>query len=410
MEPIVDRGCGLDVGQAIVVACLLVGRADQKARKEVRTFRTLTSDLLKLKDWLLSEGCTHVAMESTGVYWKPIYAILEDAFELIVANAHHIQNVPGRKTDVKDSEWIAELLRHGLLKKSFVPPKPIRQLRDLLRYRRKVVEARSAERNRLLKLLENANLKLASVISDVFGVSGLLMLKAILKGEQTPEQMAQLAKRRLRKKIPELQLALDGRVEEHHRFLLDLQIRRLEQFDRDVDVLDREIDTRLQPYREQQTLLMELPGVERVIAATLVAEIGVDMSVFDSAEHLTAWAGVCPGNNESAGKRKNAHSRRGNIHLKTALVEAADAAARTNGTYLKNKFHRLKARRGHKRAAVAVARKILIAAYYMLSTGAHFRELGPEYLDRLHPRRVADNLVKRLQRLGFVVTIQRAAA
>jgi transposase len=410
MEPIVERGCGLDIGQAIVVACLLTGRPDQKPKKEVRTFRTLTSELLKLKDWLISGRCTRVAMESTGVYWKPIYAILEDAFELIVANAHHIQNVPGRKTDVKDSEWIAELLRHGLLKKSFVPPKPIRQLRDLLRYRRKVVEARSAERNRLLKLLEDANLKLASVISDVFGVSGLLMLKAILKGEQTSEQMAQLAKRRLRKKIPELQLALDGRVEEHHRFLLDLQIRRLEQFDRDIDMLDREIDTRLQPYREQQTLLMELPGVERVIAATLVAEIGVDMSVFDSAEHLAAWAGVCPGNNESAGKRKNAHSRRGNIHLKTALVEAADAAARTNGTYLKNKFHRLKARRGHKRAAVAVARKLLIAAYYMLSTRAHFRELGPEYLDRLNPRRAAANLVKRLQRLGFVVTIQRAAA
>src|SRR5881397_440890 len=229
MEPIVERACGLDVHQATVVACLLAGQAHEKPRKEVRTFGTFTEDLVKLRDWLQSEGCTHVGMESTGVYWKPVYAVLEDAFEIIVGNAHHIKNVPGRKTDVRDSEWIADLVRHGLIAKSFVPPKPIRELRDLLRYRRKLVESRSSERNRLLKLLETANIKLASVASDVFGVSGMLILRAILQGEATPDQMAQLAKGRLRHKASDLARALEGTVEEHHRFLLGFQLRRLEQ-------------------------------------------------------------------------------------------------------------------------------------------------------------------------------------
>src|SRR5213594_641798 len=255
MEAIVERVCGLDVHQATVVACLLVGQAHEKPRKEIRTFAAFTEDLMKLREWLQSEGCTHVAMESTGVYWRPVYAILEDAFEIIVGNAHHIRNVPGRKTDVKDSEWIADLVRHGLIAKSFVPPKPIRELRDLLRYRRKLVESRTAERNRLLKLLETANIKLASVASDVFGVSGMGMLRAILKGEATPEQMAQLAKGRMRRKVDDLVLALDGRVEEHHRFLLGLQISRLEQADADVARLDQRIDERLNPYTESHARL-----------------------------------------------------------------------------------------------------------------------------------------------------------
>src|SRR5437867_6266012 len=229
MEPIVERACGLDVHQATVVACLLVGQAHEKPKKEVRTFGTFAQELMRLHDWLQSEGCTHVGMESTGVYWKPVYAVLEDAFEIIVGNAHHIKNVPGRKTDVKDSEWIADLVRHGLIAKSFVPPKPIRELRDLLRYRRKLVESKSSERNRLLKLLETANIKLASVASDVFGVSGMRMLRAILKGEATPDEMAQLAKGRMRHKAAELARALEGKVEEHHRFLLGFQIRRLDQ-------------------------------------------------------------------------------------------------------------------------------------------------------------------------------------
>jgi len=403
MEPIVERGCGLDVHQATVVACLLVGRADQKPRKEIRTFSTVTRGLLELRDWLLAEGCTHVGMESTGIYWKPIYAVLEGSFELIVGNAHHIKNVPGRKTDVKDAEWLGHLLRHGLIAKSFVPPQPIRELRDLLRYRRKLVESRTAERNRLSKLLETANIKLSSVISDLFGASGMAMLHALLEGTATAAQMTQLAKQRMRAKIPEIELALEGRVEDHHRFLLKMQLHRLEQVDADLGRLEERVEQHLLPYQEQRRRLMKIPGVDRIVAAILIAEIGVDMSVFKSASHLAAWAGVCPGNNESAGKQKSTATRKGNVHLKTALVEAASAAARKKGSYLKDKFFRLKARRGYKRAAMAIAHKILKAAHRILSTDAEYEDIGETYLDHLDERRVAANLVRRLERLGYQV-------
>jgi len=410
METIVERCCGLDVHQATIVACLLVGRASEKPRKQVKTFRAMTQDLLALRDWLLSEGCTHVGMESTGVYWKPVHAVLEGAFQIVVGNAHHIRNVPGRKTDVKDSEWIADLLRHGLIAKSFVPPKPIRELRDLLRYRRKLVESRSAERNRLLKLLETANIKLASVATNVFGVSGMLMLNAILKDDSSPAQMAELAKGRMRDKIPDLKLALEGSVQEHHRFLLRLQLRRLKRTDEDLAELEQRIDERLGPYREQQALLVQIPGIDRILAAVMIAELGTDMTVFHSAKHLAAWAGVCPGNNESAGKRKSDRVRNGNAHLKTALVEAANAASRKKGSYLKDKFFRIKARRGPKRAAIAIAHKILIAAYHMLSTGSAYKDLGEPYLDRVARYRVTHQLVRRLERLGYDVhLIQKVA-
>jgi transposase len=405
MEPIVERCCGLDVHQATVVACLLVGRPDQKPRKEIRTFPTVTRSLLELRDWLATQGCTHVGMESTGVYWKPVYALLEGEFELIVGNAHHIKNVPGRKTDVKDAEWIADLVRHGLIRKSFVPPKPIRELRDLVRYRRKLVESRTAERNRLSKLLETANIKLSSVASDIFGASGMAMLHALVEGTATAEQMAQLAKSRLRAKIPELELALDGRVEEHHRFLLKLQIHRLEQVDADLHQIDERIDQRLEPHQEQRRRLMKIPGVDRIVAAILIAELGTDMSVFQSAAHLAAWAGVSPGNNESAGKSKSTETRKGNVHLKTALVEAATSAARKKGSYLKDKFFRLKARRGYKRAAMAIAHKILKLAHRILSTTEEYQDLGDAYLDQRDERRVADNLVRRLERLGYQVQV-----
>ncbi len=409
MDAIIERCCGIDVGEATVTACLLTGKADEKPRKVVRTFSAVTRELLALKDWLLAEGCTHVAMESTGVYWKPVYAILEDSFDITVGNAHHIKNVPGRKTDVKDSEWIADLLRHGLIAKSFVPPEPIRKLRDLLRYRRKLVQSRTSEKNRLLKLLESANIKLSSVASDVFGTSGMLMLRALIIGEATPEEMAQLAKGALRKKLAELELALEGRIEQHHRFLLGLQIRRLEQLDADIALLDARVEERLAPYRAQHELLQQIPGVSVVLAATLIAELGVDMSAFPSASHLAAWAGVCPGNDESAGKRRNARVRKGNVHLKTVLVEAANAIPRTKGTYLKDKFFRLKARRGHKRAVMAIAHKILVAAYHMLSSGAGYRDLGESYLDTIRQTRVARSLVHRLERLGYTVKIEKAA-
>jgi transposase len=367
METLVERGCGLDVHQATVVACLLMVRKDGKVQKQVRTFGTTTRELLSMREWLLSQGCTHVAMESTGVYWKPVYAILEGAFQIVVANAQHVKKVPGRKTDVKDAEWIADLLCHGLLRQSFVPPQPIRELRDLTRYRRKLVESQSAERNRLLKVLETANIKLSSVATDVFGTSGRLMLRALIEGKTTPEEMAELAKRKLRSKIPQLELALEGKVEDHHRFLLKLQLDRLERAEGDLAVLEKHIQEKLEPYAAQLALLDEIPGVDWTLAAVIIAELGVDMSVFQSVSQLASWAGVCPGNNESAGKRKSTRIPKGNMYLKTALVEAAHAAAKTKGSYLRDKFYRLKARRGYKRAAVAIGHKILVSIYHMIS-------------------------------------------
>jgi transposase len=405
MEAIVERVAGVDVGQATVVATVLVGAAHERARKETRTFRTITRELFGLREWLHAKGVTHVALEGTGIYWRPVYEVLEDGFEMILGNAHHIKKVPGRKTDVKDSEWLADLARHGLIAKSFVPPKPLRRLRELLRYRRKLMESRTAERNRLLKLLETANVKLASVASSVFGVSGRLMLQALIEGVATPAAMAALAQGRLRKKVGELEEALEGRFDEHHRFLLQLQLQRLDHTDSDLATLDAHIDEALIPYRDQCERLEQIPGVSRVVAAVLVAELGTDMTVFRSAQHAAAWAGVCPGNNESAGKRMGVGARKGNVHLRTALVEAAVAASHAKGTYLRDKFYRLRARRGTKRAAMAIAHKILIAAYHLLATHAVYRDLGAAYLDSLEKRHATRNLVRRLERLGYEVTL-----
>ena len=406
MQTLVERGCGLDVHQATVVACLLMVRKDGRVQKQLRTLGTTTRELLTLREWLLSEGCTHVALESTGVYWKPVYAILEGAFQIVVANAQHVKKVPGRKTDVKDAEWIADLLCHGLLRSSFVPPQPISELRDFTRYRRKLVESRSAERNRLLKVLETANIKLASVATDVFGTSGRLMLRALIEGKSTPQEMAELAQKRLRSKIPQLALALEGKLEEHHRFLLKLQLDRLERVESDLAALEQRIQEKLQPYAAQLALLQEIPGVERTLAAVIIAdELGVDMSVFQSVSHLASWAGVCPGNNESAGKRKSSRIPKGNVYLKTAVVEAANSAARAKGTYLRDKFYRLKARRGYKRAAVAIAHKILVSIYHMLSQNVSYNDLGDRYLDNLNKHHLTRNLVHRLERLGYLVTL-----
>jgi len=405
MQTLVERGCGLDVHQATVVACLLIVGKDGKVQKQMRAFGTTTHELVSLREWLLAQGCTHLAMESTGVYWKPVYAILEGALEIIVANAQHVKKVPGRKTDVKDAEWLADLLCHGLLRPSFVPPRPIRELRDLTRYRRKLVESQAAERNRLLKLLESANIKLASVATDVFGISGRLMLRALIEGKASPKEMAELAKRKLRSKIPELELALEGRVEEHHRFLLKLQLDRVESVEKDLEVLEQHIRQKLEPYAAQLSLLDEIPGVDWTLAAVIIAELGVDMSVFQNVSQLASWAGVCPGNNESAGKRKSSRIPKGNVYLKTALVEAANAAAKAKGTYLRDKFYRLKARRGYKRATVAIAHKILVAIYHMLSQQVSYNDLGDLYLDKLNKHHLTRNLVHRLERLGYTVTL-----
>src|SRR3954471_12229131 len=400
MEAIVERCAGLDVHQATVVACVLIGEAGRKPRKEIRTFSTMTRDLEGLRDWLTELGVTQVGMESTGVCWKPVHAILEGYFELIVANAHHIRNVPGRKTDVKDAEWAAELIRHGLVKPSFVPPPPIRELRDLVRLRRSLSDALTSEQNRARKLLETANIKLASVVSEVFGVSGRAMMKALVENTATPQEMADLAKRRLRRKLAPLALALDGRLSEHHRYLLAFHLRRVEAIEADLRDLDQRIAEKAQPYQAQRRLLRQIPGVDDRIAVAIIAEIGIDMTVFGNAKRLAAW--VCPGNHESAGKKKSTAARKGNIHLKT--VQAC--AARTKGSYYKDKYQRLKARRGSQRAAIA--HKILVAVFHMLDKTLPFKELGEAFLDQ--QARTRTTLVRRLNNLGYDVLLRPKVA
>jgi transposase len=410
MDVIVERCAGLDVHQASVVACVLIGQPGRRPRKEVRSFGTMTRDLEALRGWLEELGVSHVGMESTGVYWRPVHAILEDRFTLIVGNAHHIKAVPGRKTDVKDAEWLADLVRHGLIKASFVPPPAIRELRDLVRLRRSLVEARATERNRTLKLLETANIKLASVATDVFGASGMAMLEALAENKAAPAEMAELARGTLRRKREPLAWALEGRMTEHHRYVLAFHLRRLAAIEVDLRALDARIEEQVRPFQAQQQLLQQIPGVDALVAATIIAEIGIDMSVFGNARRLAAWAGVCPGNHESAGRRKSGTTRRGNVHLKTALVTAAVCASRTKGTYYKDKYHRLRARRGRLRAAMAIAHKILIAAYHMLAGGVPYRELGEAFLDQQARHRTVRHLLHRLNHLGYDVMLQPRAA
>ena len=405
MERMIERCAGLDVHQATVVACILINERGKRPRKELRTFGTMTQELEALRDWLAVARVTHVGMESTGVYWRPVHAVLEEHFEVIVGNARHIRNVPGRKTDVKDAEWIADLVCCGLIRPSFVPPKPFRELRELLRYRRKLTEAQAAERNRLQKQLEIANIKLGSVATDVFGVSGRAIVRALIDNTTSPTEMADLARGRLRSKRDELTHALKGRLDDTHRFLLSMQLRRVEDIEQLIEILDQRIAEKLELYQAEMALLMQIPGVDWVVAAVLVAELGVDMSVFISVHHLAAWAGLCPGSHESAGKRRNTTARKGNVHLRTMLVGAARPAARTKASYFKDKYYRLKARRGAKRAGVAIAHKILVAAYHMLARRVDYRDLGEAYLDRIDQTRTAANLKRRLERLGYVVSI-----
>lgn len=402
METVVERACGLDVHKKQVTASIIVPGDGAKLRQQTRTFGTTTRELESLRDWLTAEGVTQVGMESTGVYWRPVHAILEGHFALIVGNAHHIKNVPGRKTDVKDSQWLAQLVRFGLIRASFVPPPVLREMRELTRYRRKLVEGRSAQRNRIQRLLENANIKLGSVASDVFGVSGMLMLAALAKGEASPEQMAALAKGKLREKSAALTLALEGRMTESLRFLLTEQLSHLAHLDQSIKTIEARLEQQLQPYRAQVELLTQLPGVDWVLAATIVAELGVDMSVFHSAKHAAAWAGIAPGNNESAGKQHKAKTRSGNVHLKTALVEAAHGAARTKGGYHQAQYRRL-AKRGKLKAYVAVGHSIFIAAYHMLRDGQPYRDLGADHFDKLAGKRRANRLARQLEALGYDV-------
>ena len=406
MEAIIERVAGLDVHQGSVVACVILSAAGHRPSKEVRSFGTMRKDLAALREWLLEKGVTHVGMEGTGVYWQPVHAVLEGDFTVIVGNASHMRNVPGRKTDVKDAEWIADLVRHGLVRASFVPPPDVRVLRDLVRHRKALVGTLAAERNRTLKLLESAGIKLAGVMSDVFGVSGMLMLRALAEGRSAPAEMADLAKRRLRSKINRLALALDGKLAAHQRVLLGLHIRRLGEIDRDLAEIETAIGSAMQPFAAQQALLVTIPGVDALTAAAIIAEIGADMSVFGTAQRLAAWAGLCPANHESAGKQKRRGTRKGNPHLKAMLVGTAISASRTKGSYLRDKFHRLRVRMGAKKAAVAVAHKILVAVFHMLQRAVAFADLGADYLDRVDKHRTAKRLVRRLDALGYAVMLQ----
>ncbi len=405
MEVMVERAAGLDVHQASLVASLLLGPAGGKPSRERRSFGTLRKDLEALADWLAEHGVTHVALESTGVYWLPVYEALEGRVTLILANAHHVKAVPGRKTDMADADWLATLARHGLIRPSFVPPKPQRELRVLTRERRVLVESLTRERNLVLKLLESANVKLASVLSDVFGVSGTAMLRALIEGRLSPAEMAALGKGRLRAKPAEIEAALDGRLAQAHRLALQLHVEQLDLIERQIAVLDKAIAAQLEPHGEILQRLCQIPGVDRTLAAVILAEIGPDVRAFEGAHRLAAWAGLCPGNNQSAGRAKSSRVRKGNVHLKTALVQAAVAAARCTGTYLQAKYHRLRSRCGPKRAAVAVAHKIVIAVYHMLARGVDYVDLGAAHLDRRTAARTTRRLVKRLQSLGYEVTL-----
>lgn len=410
METIIERCCGLDVHKKTIVACLMVGKPGEKPKKTIKTFSTMTRDLLACKDWLESEGCTHVALESSGVYWKPVFNILEDSMEVILANARHIKNVPGRKTDVKDCEWIAQLLRHGLIKGSFIPPRPIRELRDLTRYRKKLIQQRSSELNRIHKFLEDANIKLSSVVTDINGLSAQDMIYHLIKDDMSPKEMAELARGRLRKKITELEKALEGYLREHHRLILRLSIQMIASYDEAIDKLDHEIDQRMKPYREEAERLENIPGVKKRTVESIVAEIGVDMSRFPSDAHISSWAGVSPGNNESAGKRHSGRSTPGNRWLKGSLTEAAWAASKEKGTYLKARYQRLVSRRGKKRAALAIAHTILIMAYHIIKEQCTYKELGADYFDRLNEEHIIKRLTSRIQALGYKVDLEKLPA
>jgi transposase len=406
MDTLYPRCAGIAVHKGNVVVCVRCCDGPGQVFEEVRTFATVTRDLLALADWLAGQRVTHVAMESTGVYWQPVFNILEGGVHVVLVNAEHIKQVPGRKTDVKDCQWIAQLLQHGLLKASFVPPEPIRELRDLTRQRTQLIQERSAAANRIQKVLEGANIKLAGVASDVLGASGRDMLEALIAGETDPVKLADLARKRLREKIPALQLALEGRVTDHHRFLLRLHLDHVAHLEGLIGRLGAQIEESLAPFAEAAARLQTIPGVSQRVAETVLAEIGPDMGQFPSADHLASWAGMCPGNNESAGKRRSGKTTKGSRWLRQMLVQAAWAASHSKGTYLQAQYRRLARRRGKKRALVALGHTLLGIIYHVLKRGATYQELGPDFLDRLEPERLTRQLVKRLQALGHKVTLE----
>jgi transposase len=408
MNVVHARCAGLDVHQQTVVACARVvvkGRITQ----EVRTFGTTTRELLALADWLAAHGCTHVAMESTGVYWKPVWHVLEEHFELVLANAMHIRNIPGRKSDVNDATWIAELLAHGLIRGSFVPPAAVTALRDLMRTRKQLVRESARHTLRLQKILEDANLKLITVVSDILGVSGRAILEALIAGEQNADRLADLTLGRLNAPRALLVEAVHGRVTEHHRFLLRLHLTQIDTLEAARHEIETRVGEMLAPFRAAAARLTTMPGVSDTVARVIIAEIGIDMERFPTAGHLVSWAGLCPRLHESAGKRLSTRTRPGTPWLKTTLVQAAWAAVRTKNTYLRAQFLRLKSRRGPKKAIIAVAASMLTATYHMLKNDVDYYDLGPDHFDRRDKAKLARHLIRRLHDLGLNVEIRPAA-
>lgn len=409
MDRLIERCAGLDVHRDTVAACVRVPGANGERQQQVRTFGTTAAELLALRDWLEAHAVTHVAMESTGVYWKPVFYVLEDAFTCLLVNATHVKQVPGRKTDVKDCVWIAQLLEHGLLRDSFVPPAPIRELRDLTRHRKTLIQERSRVANRLHKLLQDAGIKLASVATDILGKSGRAMLDALVQGTTDPAVLADLARGKLRKKLPALREALAGRFRSHHTLLVGQMLTHIDYLDEAIATVSEEVQGRLAPFADHLAKLDEIPGINQRTGEVVIAELGVDMTFFPSDGHLASWAGLCPGNNESAGKRKSGKTRKGNRWLRMALTEAAEAGIRTKDSAFGARYRRVMRHRGHKKAVIAVAHAMLRIIYHILAEGTPYRELGADYYDQRHKQRVTRRAIQMLERLGYRVTFEAAA-
>ncbi len=445
MEILHERCAGLDVHKKNVKACLTTPGEGGKRKKETRTYLTMTQSLLELRDWLKEQGCTHIAMEATGVYWKPIYNLLEGDFEILVVNAHHIKTVPGRKTDVKDAEWIADLLSHGLLSASFIPSAPQRELRELTRYRTKLVEERTREINRLQKTLEDTNLKLGDVVSDVMGKAAQMILRAVVDGETDPVRLAALAVGRVRASQETLERALTGKVTAHHRFMLGEHLTQIEHLDEAIGRVSEEIARRFTPpepppqdgdeeteppsqhasatheppqssgkpaplsWKQAVEIIDRITGISERLAQGLLAEIGINMDQFPSAKHLASWVGICPGNHESAGKRLSGKTRKGNPYARQLLIQAAHAASHSKNTYLAAQYHRIASRRGPKKAAVAVGHSILVIIYYLLRDQGVYQDLGSNYFNEHDQQKIQKQLVRRLERMGYQVELQPMA-
>jgi len=405
MQVLYPRCCALDVHKLTVVACLRIAE-DSKVTTEVRTFDTTTASLIGLRDWLAANKCTHVAMEATGVYWKPVWHILSDGeFQLVLANAAHVKNVPGRKTDVSDAEWHSDLLAHGLIRASFVPDTQTQELRALMRTRKQLVREAASHIQRVQKTLEDANIKLDSVISDIMGKSGRAMIEAMIAGETNPAKLAAFADRRIKASPSQLSAALRGRVTKQHRFLLRLHLKQIDALEAAIAEIDQQVEADIAPFRAAVKQLSSIPGVKALAGQVMVSEIGIDMSRFPSDGHLVSWSGICPRNDESAGKRRSTRLRKGAPWLKTTLVQCAWAAVRQKDTYLRAQFYHIRARRGPKKAIIAVAASILTAAYHMLKEGKMYQDLGPNHFQRRNKDQQKHLLVKRLADLGYTVAL-----